>query len=271
MSTTSKSRKNFKLKNVSFISSLSLNNPNLFNFLPPKRINTSTSRSSNTNRASSRHKRNSSRDMQSDKRSTHFKNDCSYSNVNTTNYIKTSCYLKSLNNYNFNNKSNNLYHIYNTTRGLSASTSYRNATPQNQTHRQLTRSTSTAQQLLNKRNVSKYMQSSKQHEYGINNIKVLNCVIKDNSQPETQRMNTQSSCYSGTCTFNNTVKCKKNSITKTKESSSSQNSNTNTASSKGSKQITRGDGYKGKIETPEDLHFFYVHVIQNGKQYEHKF
>ena len=109
MSTTSKSRKNFKLKNVSFISSLSLNNTNLFNFLPPKRINTSTSRSSNTNRASSRHKRNSSRDMQSDKRSTHFKNDCSYSNVNTTNYIKTSCYLKSLNNYNFNNKSKNSY------------------------------------------------------------------------------------------------------------------------------------------------------------------
>lgn len=314
-----KNKKNPKLK-VAYITPISRNSEAFYNFTQPKRVNTSTTRSrererqnssttNNTNnnvtstnniinKSTTYYKKNNSRDstnyinISNCKRSSYIKTDYSYttrpSAVNrSSSYIKGTCYLKSP--YNYGNVIN-MYHIYNTSRGVTPCVSYRNATPQNTTynhvHKQLMRSTSTTQQLVSKkcstqRNARNDVVSASSN----NNLKVFSCVMKDNNNGDCNRMNTQSSYCSNSCTFSqnslfrnscdngiipgNTVNAKKNSITKTKESSS-QNSNSNTTSSKGRERINK-ELYKKKIDTPEELHFFYVHVIQNGKQYENKF
>lgn len=300
-----KTRKNHKLK-VAYITPISRNTEAFYNFTQPRRTNTSitksrdrqnsTNNNTSTNISKSTHyKKNNSRDNYNNyinisncKRSSYIKTDYTYSRPSTnrsSSYIKGTCYLKSP--YNYGNAIN-MYHIYNTSHGVAPCVSYRNATPQNSTynnvHRQLMRSTSTTQQLVSKRSAT---QRNGKTDVGSshNNIKVFSCVMKDsNSQGDCNRLNTQSSYCSNSCTFSqnslfrtscdigigvSTVNAKKNSITKTKESSS-QNSNSNTTSSKGREGMNR-ELYKKKIDTPEDLHFFYVHVIQNGKQYEHKF
>ena len=316
-SASTKNKKNPKLK-VAYITPISRNSEAFYNFTQPKRVNTSTTRSrerqnssttNNTNnnvtstniinKSTTYNKKNNSRDstnyinISNCKRSSYIKTDYSYTTRSSasnrsSSYIKGTCYLKSP--YNYGNVIN-MYHIYNTSRGVAPCVSYRNATPLNTTynnvHKQLMRSTSTTQQLVSKkcatqRNARNDVVSASSNN---NNLKVFSCVMKDNNNADCNRMNTQSSYCSNSCTFSqnslfrnscdngiigvNTVNAKKNSITKTKESSS-QNSNSNTTSSKGRERINK-EMYKKKIDTPEELHFFYVHVIQNGKQYEHKF
>ena len=295
-------RKNHKLK-VAYITPISRNSEAFYNFTQPKRINTFTTKSrerqnstSNNNniinKSTTHYKKNNSRDnnynnyinISNCKRSSYIKTDYNYTRPSTnrsSSYIKSTCYLKSP--YNYGNVIN-MYHIYNTSRGVAPCVSYRNATPQNTTynniHKQLMRSTSTTQQLVCKRSST---QRNVKNDVANNNLKVFSCVRNDNCS-DGHRMNTQSSYCSNSCTFSqnslfrnscdngigvNTVNAKKNSITKTKESSS-QNSNSNTTSSKERDRMNK-DLYKKKIDTPEELHFFYVHVIQNGKQYENKF
>ena len=59
----------------------------------------------------------------------------------------------------------------------------------------------------------------------------------------------------------NTYKCCKNG-----KESSPRNSNLNTTLSKGGEGFTV-EGYKSKIDTIEELHFYYVYVIQNGNKH----
>ena len=178
-------------------------------------------------------------------------------NLSHTTRANTNCYL---NLYTTRGSTRN---ASDTPRAIEKCKSHRQVTPQYASkwhlNKQLTRSSRTTQQIKQSRSYC-----------GNNNNNSSKSGKGSKSYCDKYRLNTYRNYNITTYAYNhsngvaNDSKRCRGEVVNGKEGSS-RDSNLNTTLSKRGEGFTV-EGYKGPIDTSEELHFFYVYVIQNGKQ-----